>query len=134
TLEFLIKTQKAKITIADKEGSPFHWAAETGCFSMIEKLYKHVPIAEISILNAQNHKGETALHKAAQNGDIKTIQALIKIQIDPNLQDDQGRTALHWAAESGYSELTKYLVVRDCSPFSKDKHRDSALSLAAQKG
>ena len=42
----------------------------------------------------------TALHRAAQNGDLTIVELLLRCKTPANIEkrDNDGRTALHWAA------------------------------------
>lgn len=47
-------------------------------------------------LDAQNAKGQTALHLAIQFGQTQHIHSLIKAGANPSIPDKEGRTALHY--------------------------------------
>ncbi|MBQ3948205.1 MAG: ankyrin repeat domain-containing protein, partial [Ruminococcus sp.] len=54
--------------------------------------------------------GETALHFAAQCGDLEMVKWLIEQGLDVNAKDAHGRTSLLYAAIKGDLELVKWLV------------------------
>lgn len=55
--------------------------------------------------------GCASIHKAAQEGDIESVKAMIAGGTDPNEKDlIVGSTALHYAAKAGNLDLVKYLV------------------------
>lgn len=70
--------------------------------------------------------GDTALHVAAQiQGDIKTVQFLLKNNIDANKRNIFGQTALHKAAQKGNYELLPILChfTERLSLFDKNRNR-----------
>ena len=62
-----------------------------------------------SPVNDQNHNGETAFIKTAQNGHMKCLQLLIDLSASINVQDNYGITALMHAA-IGNVDCTKILI------------------------
>jgi len=68
------------------------------------------PLLILSIL-ASLLSGCASIHKAAQEGDLASVKAMISEGTDPNEKDlIVGSTALHYAAKAGNLELVKYLV------------------------
>lgn len=55
--------------------------------------------------DAQDNRGETALFKAAANGDEATVRVLADMGASQMLQDERGRTALMVALENGHTEF-----------------------------
>lgn len=54
----------------------------------------------------------TALHCAAEAGQLGTIQALLGAGVDVNLKDEHGRTPLLCAAQSGHTGVMRALLDR----------------------
>lgn len=53
---------------------------------------------------------ETALHRAARNGNIQAVRSLLeKSKADVDAQNNEGRTPLHLAAEGGHIDIVKAL-------------------------
>jgi len=62
-------------------------------------------------LEARDHRGQTALHLAAQSGDIGLVQVLLEYGADPNAQEETtGWTPLHFAvAKAHYPLILQFL-------------------------
>ena len=52
-------------------------------------------------VDERDNMGLTPLHWAAQQGDVSSVEVLLKFGANPNVVDRNGLTALHWAASSG---------------------------------
>ncbi len=55
-------------------------------------------------------RGDTALHHATRNGDLKIVEQLVGSGADVNLTSDHGHFPLYCAAGHGHVETTQYLV------------------------
>ena len=58
-------------------------------------------------VNAEDTRGETALHTAARFGQIEMVKLLLDAQVHVNAQNKRGWTALHMAARFGQIEVVK---------------------------
>nr|XP_020654695.1 BRCA1-associated RING domain protein 1 [Pogona vitticeps] len=58
----------------------------------------------------RNHKGETLLHIASIEGNLSTVEHLLKSGADPNVQDYAGWTPLHEACNHGHKEVAELLL------------------------
>ncbi|MBR2963975.1 MAG: ankyrin repeat domain-containing protein [Lentisphaeria bacterium] len=84
--------------------------------------------------DAANTDGMTALHFAAQNGDIAILQYLVDHGADIKAQDTiHSRAVLHFAAENGNLECVKYLAEHGADLLDKDAYGATALHYAAGK-
>ena len=61
-------------------------------------------------VNAQNHKGYTPLHSAAEDNAHEVAIALIDHGADINATDENGNTPLHAAASHNSYETAKFLI------------------------
>ncbi|KID93405.1 ankyrin repeat protein, partial [Metarhizium majus ARSEF 297] len=84
-------------------------------------------------VNAQGIDGVAPLHLAAMNGNIETVQILIRAGAALDIQDASGTTALHWAAFKGHEAIVEYLY-EDSNKKLLDKNGRTALHLAAIAG
>lgn len=57
-----------------------------------------------------NYKGETPLHLAAIEGNLKRVKQLLKLNHSVNVRDNCGWTPLHEAANHGHLEVCKCLI------------------------
>ncbi len=58
-------------------------------------------------IDHQDHKGKTALHRAAKAGFVETLQVLFRHGADPNIVDTKGESALFDAVRSTIKDATK---------------------------
>ena len=81
-------------------------AARFGETDVVRALVASFPV----LLNkAMDDSGVTPLHKAAANGHISTVHALIDAK-SPFLKNKSGNTPLHWAASNGHAQVVALLL------------------------
>jgi len=68
----------------------------------------------------------TALHWAAENGDLALCQLLLEHKADPNFKDKHSATPLHKAAWNGQLEATRLLLEAGADPSVKDWDGETA--------
>ena len=71
-----------------------------------------------------------ALHKAAQKGDVKAVEALLKDGANMHATDKHGRTALTWAAGEGHAEVVTALLEAGADVAARDTMGRTALDYA----
>lgn len=79
-------------------------AAETGELAALESLLPRVDV------NACNEHGVTALMRAAQNGHVRIVRALLQNGADANIKRNDKFTALALAAFFGHTEVVRTLM------------------------
>lgn len=67
----------------------------------------------------QDCEGKTALHLAAEYGDLK-VGTLLLDRTDITIRDIDGRTALHWSALNGHVEVVRMLIEKGASEQTAD--------------
>jgi len=83
---------------------------------------------------AQNPQGDVALRKAAQDGDVKAVNELIRLEADVNARDRKGRTPLLWAAPARDNPLMIHLLVANGADVNaSDRDGETALMIAASQ-
>ncbi|KAL7888091.1 hypothetical protein AOLI_G00030650 [Acnodon oligacanthus] len=102
-------------------------AASTGDVSLLRELLKGTNINNRS-------SSDTLLHTAAQHGQVRVINFLLRHGAKLDQRDHQGRTALHRAAEAGHTAAAVTLVRAGADIHAKDKASKNAQHLAAQNG
>ena len=60
--------------------------------------------------------GDTPLHIAARNGNLKIIEVLLKCGDDPNVKNRAGQTPLTLAAQFGHHDVVSFLVKGQSTP------------------
>ena len=60
--------------------------------------------------NAQDNDGETALHKAAWNGDRLMVKFLVEVGADTNVCDHEGWCPAHFAVMRGHTEIVAFFM------------------------
>ena len=84
-------------------------------------------------IKSRDITGSTALMKAAYEGNIDSVRALLDAGADVNEQDDFGWTALMAAVESGNYSLVQLLLERGADTGIEDIYGTTARSIAGQK-
>lgn len=84
-----------------------------------ENLYRQ---AEFGNLDYRNKEGETMLHLAAKDGDVKLVDLLIQFGVDVNIADVIGNLPAHFAAEMGNFEILEKL--KDCGANMEAKNKN----------
>ena len=107
-----------------------HFAAEHYEPEIVEALLNVKP----DLINKTNACGQTALHGAASNGDIKTIKVLATHGADVTIQSDAGWSVLHEAVFNDYAKAVQTLIELGAPVDAKDKFHWTALLWAADRG
>ncbi|KAG6873587.1 hypothetical protein C0992_008527, partial [Termitomyces sp. T32_za158] len=91
-------------------------AAYYGRIKMIELLLNHgVEIDEIpnfpEMLNYEREHGlVTALHEAAEHGQVSVLRLLLHNSADKTMKNSRGKTALDLAIEGGHEDVTNIQI------------------------
>jgi len=93
----------------------------------VEKLLAHG-----ADVNAQDGDGDTALHGAAQTGNVEIMERLLDKGADPNVKNKQGGTPLMWAAVYGHQDAARLLLSRGADASLKDNDGITAAEWAAR--
>lgn len=64
----------------------------------------------IENINYQNEDGDTALHLAARNKSLATIEALVHFKADINIQNNEGKSPINILKESNEEELINFAM------------------------
>lgn len=92
-----------------------------------EKLLAHG--ADVKLQDAD---GDTALHGAAQNGNVEIMRLLLDKGANPNAKNKVGGTPLMWAAVFGHDDAARLLLSRGADPSLKDSDGVTAAQWAAR--
>jgi ankyrin repeat protein len=103
TLDLLV-ARGASVEADVYRGTALAWATACGHASSIHRLVAlGADPNQLTTFGGPSHgEGATALHLAAQNGDLDAIRALLDAGADPSLEDGlHGGTPAHWAEHGG---------------------------------
>ena len=78
-------------------------------------------------INETRKDSKTALHLAAQIGNLEAVEILIERGADLLALTTQKKTPLHLAAASGNADIVKLLLSRDVSPNIQNESRHTPL-------
>ncbi|CAM3045539.1 ankyrin repeat-containing protein [Legionella steigerwaltii] len=139
----LVAAHQSEINERIKQGSPpiyvgktpIHLAVIMRNSAMIDEL-----IANKADLSIQDYDGKTALHYAAESGNIQVMGKILTALLLQdnalnvlNIKDNQGKTAFHYAAEYGNSELVMALTSTNEIQINEPDNRGSSPILLAYK-
>jgi len=79
-------------------------------------------IQEGTDLDAKDHCGETALMKAAFQGNTRSVKVLAAASCDLDAREDEGLTAAFIAAQSGYRLCVQLLAEHGANLLQRDRH------------
>src|SRR5690242_2610644 len=74
-------------------------------YSYLTNYEAEEPDAPIDPLSYVDSNGDALLHLAAQRGDVRTVELLLRAGIDVNQIGDMGNTALHYAQTEEMARL-----------------------------
>ncbi|WBA79898.1 ankyrin repeat domain-containing protein [Endozoicomonas sp. GU-1] len=98
-----------------------------------ECLLKYLIPGNVKIKDV-DESGKTALHYAAEEGNVPILKYLIDIGAGINHSDNSEKTALHYAAEKGHKPCLEYLIDKGAGINHSDNSGKTALHYAAKQG
>jgi ankyrin repeat protein len=78
-------------------------------WGILERLFGPDPSGHRIIPDIRDHDGKTPLHYAAGNGNVATVECLLRRAHLPNRKDNEGRTPLDDAYENGRGAVIRLL-------------------------
>ena len=82
-------------------------------------------------IDTRDHRGRTALYRAASRGDLEEMTSLLNRGANPNIPDYGGRYPLTLAARKGKTEVVKILLGGGADPNLSDSSGRNALHMAS---
>ena len=108
----------ARTNEGDSNGdTALHWAAFKGQAQCVRALLQPCQTEEGNDTDPHCHNadGGTALHSAANHGDVTTGQILLEFGASVDIQMDDGNASLHNAAYEGHHDFALMLLEHDAS-------------------
>ncbi|GAB4815576.1 hypothetical protein N2152v2_002622 [Parachlorella kessleri] len=81
-----------------------------------------------------NSRGRSALHMAAWQGDLATVEALLQSGAKPDVLDQYGSSPLHGAAWQGHASVITALIQAGAPVDARDRDGVTSLHCAAREG
>lgn len=100
-VEFDVKTK-------DKGETPFHLAAHNQTCESVKYIFDNVPHLD-AILNEANVEGNTVLHLAVKERNLKLVHMLLKFNVNYELVNQENKDAIGLAREMGLNDLADYM-------------------------
>lgn len=101
-------------------------SAQNGMHKFLANFLNQLP----ELVNSRNMAGVSAVHAAAQSGNLATLRLLIeKYKADADCRDKNGWTPLHFAAQNGNNDMVDFLA-KHCDIGATSNNRETALDLA----
>ncbi len=113
----------------DDEAS-LHGAAFGGDSALVDNLIE----GGVSVDARSPISRETALHKAAESGDVGTIAMLVWHNAHLDAPDRDGETPLHKAADEGHGDAVRLLLACGADAYVKDEEGYGLLHRIAREG
>ncbi|MFY7842696.1 MAG: ankyrin repeat domain-containing protein [Rhabdochlamydiaceae bacterium] len=126
----ILHTSPVSVDLVDQnKETPLMIAARLNRYQIAEKLLEEKGDTALT-----NHKGQTALMIATEQGHLSMVRLIykhLKRYQEINQQDNEGRTAVMIAASRGHKQLVDFFISKKAHLFLTDKTGASAWSLAA---
>ncbi|KAL8645974.1 MAG: hypothetical protein Q9210_006409 [Variospora velana] len=114
-----------------------NYIGETGLYIAVRQQYINI-VERLLILGSDprthNIWNETALHRAAENGDKPMLLLLLQHGADVMAYDDQGWTALDWAAKGNHEDAVRSLIVNGAAEEAFQKYGEHLIHWAQSSG
>ena len=103
-------------------------AVESGSESGIDEAIGNINAG----IDAQDHRGDTVLHRAISCGDYSVVAKILSKGADPNLSNKKGQTALHLAAVVSDKRTIELLCSHCAEAVVKDENGETPINLAVE--
>ena len=85
-------------------------------------------------ISFKDDSGWSAIHYASDEGNLKIVEILMKMNVESNLKTATKKTALHLSAEKGYFDISKILIENGALLTLLDDEKNTPIHLCAYKG
>jgi hypothetical protein len=115
-----------KLLVFSKKGD------RDGFLEVLSIIYKQE--GQKTKVNYCDESGWTALHFACDEGNLKIVEILTKMNIDINLKTVNKKTPLHLACEKGYFDISRILIENGAILTLLDDEKNNCIHLCASRG
>ena len=128
----LTREQSAKVENWRSRGFHLFELTNLKCAQLIENELTGMDSAhQKQLLGKKTGTGDTVLHYAVRNEDVKTLKMLLKFPVNVNENNNLHRTSLHLAAADGNLEMIAVLLAAGANPALTDFQYNRAIHIAA---
>ena len=107
----------------------FLQSARKGDKELFLELLAKIIVLNSSLINYKDEQGQTALHYAADEGNLKIVEIIIKSNADLNSRSNIKRTPLHISCNHGYFDISKLLIENGALINVQDNERNTPIHL-----
>ncbi|WP_264329775.1 MULTISPECIES: ankyrin repeat domain-containing protein [unclassified Wolbachia] len=118
-----------------KKSAPLHFLAVSGDYEAISAIITHIerhyPGELVKTVNVKDNLGQTPLHHASYNGNLRVVEYLISKGADINVRSENDWVPLHYASRSGVLAVVEHLISKGADVNARSKDDWVPLHLAA---
>lgn len=115
---------------SDHTISLLHCAGHVGVAGKHLTAMESTQISSGIVINATDQHGKTALHLAANSGQISAVNYLLEHKADVTASDNSGSTPLHVAAAAGFAHICAKLIEAGAEVDAMDSHGHSPMMVS----
>jgi ankyrin repeat protein len=103
-----------------------------GFLETLSKIYKIQ--GNKTNINFKDESGWSSIHFAADEGNLKIVEILVKMNIDVNMKTQNKKTPLHLAAEKGYFDISRILIENGAPISTLDDEKNNPIHICSFRG
>jgi hypothetical protein len=85
-------------------------------------------------INYVDESGWSPLHYACEEGNLKIVEILIKMNVDVNFKTKGKKTPLHLAADKGYFDISRILIENGATLSTLDDEKNNVIHICSNRG
>ena len=107
----------------------FLQSARKGDKELFLELLAKIVAIDSTLINYKDEQGQTALHYASDEGNLKIVEIITKSNADINIRSNIKRTPLHISCLHGYFDISKLLIENGALINVQDNERNTPIHL-----